>query len=438
MKLRNRLLQKAVVGVLGLAFSVALVGTAEAALPVEGKEEIFKNGLPSQPQQFLKSYMNENDTLLPPSMTSYRRYQPFMIIDHRRGFSLVTPFRVSDIGENKIVKPEKFDSPFFLVNSAFRNDELSLILLDIIRVDNKAPKEFTQEWWNTTWYNVPIEGMTKEKFLELGKTDFSRTRKQAYDGDLFKHDEAIFAYWTSLTNLEKQTALDKQKGKGRLEELSANFIPTKESTHEYTLDLTFTENNHEEVFSLFSTYIVPSFRVIEEKQTNLSYEALDKAVAFHQPKGFALSRKGEGEVVLRQDKVLWELRHFSPTNKPENSKLAVANNKAFMSQVQFADQYVKALVESGNYDIEGYYALWEDGDLGSVVYGKEKAPLLKVDKKGEKEKTNHFLTYLKVLEDDSVVVSRISFVPTEKFSYQEAAEIGSKILSTSSPKKEGK
>lgn len=69
--------------------------------------------------------------------------------------------------------------------------------MTVTRVDNVAPKGVSLEQWNTTWYDIPIQGMTDADYMEVLRRNNPEVFKEftVVEVGALSRDDMIMARW---------------------------------------------------------------------------------------------------------------------------------------------------------------------------------------------------------------------------------------------------
>ncbi len=364
-----------------------------AALPYEGDSVKGEWPVPPQEHTFLLTE-REGQQALPLPYRKYETFLPTIVTDSNLGIRFAVPFRASGVAYSEVVEEnsDNTEGYVFYIPYAPQKALKGTYFFTVSRTDNKPTDGSTQEHWNTTWYDEPIKGMTKEQFLFIWKSrDNEDGLLDDADGDLYEKDKAISAYWSKIKTLDSKV---KEKRKGYV--LLSEIVFTDQPTKKFIVRMEYPEELDKQMEYLFSTSVIP-FISPSEKMPEGTIVAFDKHISLRVPKNFSVQGREEEEMYIRGEGVSWWIRRFRPSVEIPNF-----SDATYLMQQITGDQYVKNLAYKDKAIIQGYHARIDDGQIGHVVYGEEKEGFFS----GEKQP---FVAYIAMLPDFSILVSYIRY-----------------------------
>lgn len=102
----------------------------------------------------------------------------------------------------------------------------------ITRRDNVPPKGISQESWNTTWYDKPIQGMTDEEYMAIWRREDPRVSEKyvQLEGGLLSREDMTAARWDRSV----QMTVDGPKVRFTLD-----MIMKDDPTHRYVITMDY-------------------------------------------------------------------------------------------------------------------------------------------------------------------------------------------------------
>ena len=104
--------------------------------------------------------------------------------------------------------------------------------LMITRRDNVPPKGISQESWNTTWYDKPIQGMTDEEYMAIWRREDPRVSEKyvQLEGGLLSREDMTAARWDRSVQMTAD---------GPKVRFTLDMIMKKDPTHRYVITLDY-------------------------------------------------------------------------------------------------------------------------------------------------------------------------------------------------------
>ena len=104
--------------------------------------------------------------------------------------------------------------------------------MTVTRIDNVAPKGESQEQWNTTWYDTPIQGMTDAEYMEVLRRKSPEVFKEftVVEVGVLSRDDMTMARWERF----EQPTPD-----GPYVTFTLDMIMKADPTHRYLMELEY-------------------------------------------------------------------------------------------------------------------------------------------------------------------------------------------------------
>lgn len=346
---------------------------------------------------------------------------PLVIRDYEKGFQITIPFRLQGITVRDTVSAKSNQGLRTYLGQILTKGRDNLILR-VAAEDNQPEDGSSLAEWNSTWYGVPVKGMSKERFLELWKKDMtSEDLKTAVDGDLLTGPEVAMGYWSEMVFPEVNGQTEGNVVKGDAARVtpanfSVNFVLTAKPKMKFMLGADFEHNNLSEARSVMSNKIVPSFNLIADIYRNRGTNSIGKNNKMYSlvvPNGFSFKEIAPARYELRNQNLLWEVGLFDvPT--PWSGEDAL-----YMTKVaEVGDAYITNLISeegTGKADIEGYYYTLDQKEAGFVIYGTMYSETLK--------KKLPFVSYNRLTHDNVWIVSRVFYPAAGKDALRDATAL---------------
>lgn len=102
----------------------------------------------------------------------------------------------------------------------------------VTRRDNVPPKGVSQEQWNTTWYDQPIQGMTDAEYMEIWRRENPHTFKKrtVSEGGLLSREDMTAVRWDRF----EQPTLE-----GPYVRFTIDMIMKEDPTHRYVMEVEY-------------------------------------------------------------------------------------------------------------------------------------------------------------------------------------------------------
>lgn len=106
--------------------------------------------------------------------------------------------------------------------------------LMITRRDNVPPKGISQESWNTTWYDKPIQGMTDEEYMAIWRREDPRVSEKyvQLEGGLLSREDMTAARWDRSVQMTAD---------GPKVRFTLDMIMKDDPTHRYVITMDYND-----------------------------------------------------------------------------------------------------------------------------------------------------------------------------------------------------
>ena len=104
--------------------------------------------------------------------------------------------------------------------------------MTVTRIDNVAPKGESQEQWNTTWYDTPIQGMTDADYIEVLRRRSPEVFKEftVVEVGALSRDDMTMARWERFEQPTEE---------GPYVTFTLDMIMKADPTHRYLMELEY-------------------------------------------------------------------------------------------------------------------------------------------------------------------------------------------------------
>ena len=108
------------------------------------------------------------------------------------------------------------------------------VTLMITRRDNVPPKGISQESWNTTWYDKPIQGMTDEEYMAIWRREDPRVSEKyvQLEGGLLSREDMTAARWDRSVQMTAD---------GPKVRFTLDMIMKDDPTHRYVITMDYND-----------------------------------------------------------------------------------------------------------------------------------------------------------------------------------------------------
>ena len=240
---------------------------ATLAVMALGTTSIMAEGLQKTPDTPLSIVESQKDSasILPEQYKSYATKMNTVVKDYKNGYMFSIPWRVADgVMLDMDVRSESEHIQGYSFNLAGPTQEDSYTVSFTKR--NNTPQEgVSQKEWNTTWYGVPIKGMSNEEYLNIWRQHSNNFEHNDIVGGFFAKKGAVSARWDKSTPKSYAAMTSTEPVQSVFE---AEFIMEKDPTHRYNLSSTYAPVRAEFMELGLMEHTIPSFELINKRGSN--------------------------------------------------------------------------------------------------------------------------------------------------------------------------
>ena len=151
----------------------------------------------------------------------------------------------------------------------------------ITRRDNKPTPGISQERWNTTWYDHPIQGMTDEEYMAIWRREDPHMSEKytQLEGGLLWREEMTAARWDRSVQMTSD---------GPKVRFTVDMIMKEDPTHRYVITFTYDDIQKHSIESL--KHLVDILEYLPEDNDTDTYQ---KETQQSQEQGHAIQGKKE-------------------------------------------------------------------------------------------------------------------------------------------------
>lgn len=324
------------------------------------------------------------------------------IVDYDDGFTFTIPYKVVDgIYANSTVSTESKHIKGYTFNLKDPKSAKQYVI-SLTKRDNLPQDGSSQTQWNTTWYNKPIEHLSKEDYLETWREHAEDLQNYDLDGDVFDFPGATAARWsrvTPKTNMISDSNSDTSRAFTRNDipndMVEVEFIMQKEPKYRYTMLLQYPSTDRNYMYQALQS-MIPSFGLIANKDIPKGKVKLTDEVGINLPKGFSITEQTGDSLSAKKDDMQLDVGTFAITS----TSLSVQNAYPTISgRLKMAEAYKNSLEENYGGHISDYEGRVINQNVGYVYKGTlESAPDI--------GKAN-FAAYLTMTDTGKVVIARL-------------------------------
>ena len=238
-----------------IAATLAVMAMGTTSIMAEGLQ-----GTPSTPIAIVDS-QKDSASILPEQYKSYATTMNTVVKDYKNGYTFTIPWRVADgVKLDMDVRSESEHIQGYSFNLAGPTQDDSYTVSFTKR--NNTPQDgVSQKEWNTTWYGVPIKGMSDEEYLSIWRQHSNAFENNDIVGGFFNKKGAISARWDKTTpkSYAEMTSTEPVQSVFEVE-----FIMDKDPTHRYNLASTYAPIQGEFMEQGLMEHTIPSFELLNK------------------------------------------------------------------------------------------------------------------------------------------------------------------------------
>ena len=234
----------------------------------------------------------------------------------------------------------------------------------------------SQKVWNTTWYDVPIKGMTDDEYLRIWRQHSNVFENNDVVGGFFPKKGAQAARWSRTTPKSYAEMTSTEQVHSIFE---AEFIMEKDPTHRYNLVSTYPPVQAKFMEQGLLETAIPTFTLLDTKKNSTLNNVKKKLVGsgdinvadglkFMSPKGFTRINEPK-KLAFTKDKIRLDVESFAVPIQAVSSAMPT-----MMGKQMLGDQYLKSLVDVNKATIDRYETHIIDGAVMFYVAGTMKNP----------------------------------------------------------------
>ena len=176
-----------------IAATLAVMAMSTTSIMAEGLQ-----GTPGTPLAIVDS-QKDSASILPEQYKSYATTMNTVVKDYKNGYTFTIPWRVADgVKLDMDVRSESEHIQGYSFNLAGPTQDDSYTVSFTKR--NNTPQDgVSQKEWNTTWYGVPIKGMSDEEYLSIWRQHSNVFENNDIVGGFFTKKGATSARWDKTT-----------------------------------------------------------------------------------------------------------------------------------------------------------------------------------------------------------------------------------------------
>lgn len=315
-------------------------------------------------------------SVLPEQYKSYATKMNTVVKDTKNGYTFTIPWRVNDgVMIDMDVRSESEHVQGYSFNLSGPNQD-DAYTVSFTKRNNTPQGNVSQKVWNTTWYDVPIKGMTDDEYLRIWRQHSNVFENNDVVGGFFPKKGAQAARWSRTTPKSYAEMTSTEQVHSIFE---AEFIMEKDPTHRYNLVSTYPPVQAKFMEQgLFETAI-PTFTLLDTKK-NSTLNNVKKILVgsgdinvadglrFMSPKGFTRINEPK-KLAFTKDKIRLDVESFAVPIQAVSSAMPT-----MMGKQMLGDQYLKSLVDVNKATIDRYETHIIDGAVMFYVTGTMKNP----------------------------------------------------------------
>ena len=231
---------------------------ATLAVMAMGTTSIMAEGLQGKPETPLAIVDSQKDSasILPEQYKSYATTMNTVVKDYKNGYTFTIPWRVADgvkLDMDVRSESEHIQGYSFNLSGPTQDDSYTV---SFTKRNNTPQDGVSQKEWNTTWYGVPIKGMSDEEYLSIWRQHSNAFENNDIVGGFFNKKGAISARWDKTTPKSYAEMTSTEPVQSVFE---SEFIMDKDPTHRYNLASTYAPIQGEFMEQGLMEHTIPSF-----------------------------------------------------------------------------------------------------------------------------------------------------------------------------------
>ena len=351
---------------------------ATLAVMALGTTSILAEGLKGTPETPLAIVESQKDSasILPDQYKSYATQMNTVVKDYKNGYTFTIPWRVADgvmLDMDVRTESEHIQGYSFNLAGPTQDDAYTV---SFTKRNNTPQDGISQKEWNTTWYGVPIKGMSSEQYLSIWRQHSNVFENNDIVGGFFSKKGATSARWDKTTPKSYAEMTSTEPVQSVFE---AEFIMDKDPTHRYNLASTYAPIHADFMEAGLMEHTIPSFEFINKKNSN-SIKGVRKfltgtndisvaeGIKFTYPKGFTRLNE-KGKIAFTKHNIRLDIESFTIPVQAVSTGMPT-----MMGKQMLGDYYLKQLVEVNKASITRYETHIIDGNVMFYLAGHMKNP----------------------------------------------------------------
>lgn len=315
-------------------------------------------------------------SVLPEQYKSYATKMNTVVKDTKNGYTFTIPWRVNDgVMIDMDVRSESEHVQGYSFNLSGPNQD-DAYTVSFTKRNNTPQGNVSQKVWNTTWYDVPIKGMTDDEYLRIWRQHSNVFENNDVVGGFFPKKGAQAARWSRTTPKSYAEMTSTEQVHSIFE---AEFIMEKDPTHRYNLVSTYPPVQAKFMEQGLLETAIPTFTLLDTKKNSTLNNVKKKLVGsgdinvadglkFMSPKGFTRINEPK-KLAFIKDKIRLDVESFAVPIQAVSSAMPT-----MMGKQMLGDQYLKSLVDVNKATIDRYETHIIDGAVMFYVAGIMKNP----------------------------------------------------------------
>ena len=343
-----------------------------------GTTSIMAEGLQGTSETPLAIVESQKDSasILPDQYKSYATQMNTVVKDYKNGYTFTIPWRVADgVMLDMDVRSESEHIQGYSFNlTGPTQDEAYTV--SFTKRNNTPQDGVSQKEWNTTWYGVPIKGMSSEEYLSIWRQHSNTFEHNDIVGGFFSKKGATSARWDKTTPKSYAEMTSTEPVQSVFE---AEFIMDKDPTHRYNLVSTYAPIQGSFMEAGLMEHTIPSFELINKNNSNAikgvkkfltgtNDISVAEGIKFTYPKGFTRLNE-KGKIAFSKHNIRLDIESFTIPVQAVSTGMPT-----MMAKQMLGDYYLKQLVEMNKASIIRYETHIIDGNVMFYLAGHMKNP----------------------------------------------------------------
>lgn len=351
---------------------------ATLAVMALGMTSIMAEGLQGTPETPLGIVESQKDSasILPDQYKSYATQMNTVVKDYKNGYTFTIPWRVADgVMLDMDVRSESEHIQGYSFNLAGPTQD-DAYTVSFTKRNNTPQDGVSQKEWNTTWYGVPIKGMSSEEYLRIWRQHSDAFEHNDIVGGFFSKKGATSARWDKTTPKSYAEMTSTEPVQSVFE---AEFIMDKDPTHRYNLVSTYPPIQGDFMEAGLMEHTIPSFELINKNTfnaikgvkkflTGTNDISVAEGIKFTYPKGFTRLNE-KGKIAFTKHNIRLDIESFTIPVQAVSTGMPT-----MMAKQMLGDYYLKQLVEVNKASITRYETHIIDGNVMFYLAGHMKNP----------------------------------------------------------------